>query len=218
MCHTTLFLRAFLRVVVALGVTACGDGVEAPADAAGSGAGATDGSAPDIGGPPDHGAQIGEPCHSERRCVVGAFCEFPEGTCDDASITGICEPMPTDCAMETRNDADAVCGCGGQTWVNDCERRKLGQRRNRAGRCVGANDPCVSHDDCQFAGEYCEPIEAGQDMCGVDGFCRMGLSADICPDVIRPVCGCDGVVYDNMCLAQAAGAGIRGASELCTEE
>jgi hypothetical protein len=38
------------------------------------------------------------------------------------------------------------------------------------------------------------------------GTCQ--LRSPVCPNVIQPVCGCDGNIYGNECLAQAAGVDV----------
>jgi predicted Ser/Thr protein kinase len=42
---------------------------------------------------------------------------------------------------------------------------------------------------------------------GSPGACVLRPSASECPQASQPVCGCDGKVYENMCLARASGTG-----------
>lgn len=56
-------------------------------------------------------------------------------------------------------------------------------------------------------GEYCE--YGGDPTCGGDdsgGYCYPRPTG--CPDIYRPVCGCDRVTYSNECDAHAAGVGV----------
>jgi hypothetical protein len=68
----------------------------------------------------------------------------------------------------------------------------------------GADDSgCGSSQECA-PGEYCafNDGECG----GAPGLCKQ-LGSN-CPDVVDPVCGCDGVSYDNGCLAGVAGVSV----------
>lgn len=72
----------------------------------------------------------------------------------------------------------------------------------------GGGGPCggISGGICEPS-RYCDYIE---DTCGVsdgDGSCEPKPEA--CTDVIEPVCGCDGKVYNNACEAAAAGIDLQ---------
>lgn len=62
---------------------------------------------------------------------------------------------------------------------------------------------CRSDKNCA-GGEYCATAEGS---CGREGVCTP-LPADPCDRVRDPVCGCDGVTYENACFAAAEGESV----------
>ncbi len=72
----------------------------------------------------------------------------------------------------------------------------------REGRSCGARGTSFCN-----AGQFCSWKD--QDICGA--FDAAGLCAyrpQICPQIFKPVCACDGNTYSNSCAAAAAGASV----------
>ncbi|MGI6681772.1 MAG: Kazal-type serine protease inhibitor domain-containing protein [Myxococcota bacterium] len=62
----------------------------------------------------------------------------------------------------------------------------------------GDQNTCGDNEDCP-EGDYCKKTECSD----TEGVCASKPST--CPTLVEPVCGCDGVTYNNACLAGAAG-------------
>lgn len=161
----------------------CTTGRDAGADAA-SDVG-TD-AAPDADGADATPADAAVACDGGADCPPGSYCG--SASCDGP---GMCAPRPEGCP----DVEDPVCGCDGVTYANACEAASAGIRVAAEGACG-----CGSNDDCA-AGSYCAAAS-----CGGPGECT--VRPEFCPRNIDPVCGCDGVTYNNACLAAAAGARV----------
>ena len=58
-----------------------------------------------------------------QMCGEGMFCQFKPDTCGRFDMTGVCVRGPQRCPRVTGPKIE-VCGCNGQTYINDCERQK----------------------------------------------------------------------------------------------
>lgn len=72
-----------------------------------------------------------------------------------------------------------VCGCDGRTYSNACNASVVGVTKWTEGKCeVAAKEDCID---------------------------KTKISRRPCPDVYKPVCGCNGRTYPNACSAEVMG-------------
>jgi hypothetical protein len=150
-------------------------------------------------------------------CGPGNYCE---GICGDS--TGVCLPVPAECAAMPPEDP--VCGCpetgDSVTYMNHCERIMAGAWFEHPGEC-GAVTGCMEGDPENKCGPamFCEGDEGA---CGTSlpGWCAD--RPEMCEMVYEPVCGCNDMTYGNDCERQRAGVWrnhrgeCRGPELLCT--
>jgi hypothetical protein len=65
------------------------------------------------------------------RCDKGLWCDRMPGKCRGADISGKCVKVPRICGKIHR----PVCGCNGQTYGNDCERKRAKVQKKHDRRC-----------------------------------------------------------------------------------
>ena len=85
---------------------------------------------------------------------------------------------------------EPVCGCNGVTYANECKAEAAGVTVYFAGPCPGS--------DC-FDPSYILTTT------GITVNSSTGIISSVCVAEDRPVCGCNGVTYQNACLAEASG-------------
>ena len=144
-------------------------------------------------GPPE------TPCKRNEDCASAEFCAAPAPSL--CGVSGICQLRPVAC-----DDVApvAVCGCDGQTWASDCERRRAGVAAATPAACA-----CSGAEDCTN-GQWCD-----QPSCDAVGTCAPRPTD--CPGVATsPVCGCDGETWSSACHAHAAGTAVGDCAATCT--
>jgi hypothetical protein len=125
-------------------------------------------------------------CQSNADCDASNYCAKGNGDCDGL---GQCQPVPADCVPVW----EPVCGCNGITYANICYAALDRVAVDYDGPCVPPS--CQSNVECTGVG-YC--AKANNDCDGL-GQCQPPPLA--CMPDWDPVCGCDGVTYDNACYA-----------------
>jgi hypothetical protein len=143
-------------------------------------------------------------CFTSDECTAGEYCAFPSGGGCGERTAGMCRVPASACTYNYL----PVCGCDGQTYSNSCV-------ASSAGVSVAYDAPCSQPKrECGDAvgwwcsdGEFCKFEE--EDSCGAYGASGTCTALAVaCPLIYSPVCGCDGLTYDNSCWANAASISV----------
>jgi hypothetical protein len=140
-------------------------------------------------------------CAGDMNCPDGYYCELfscgiPGGT------FGVCLQVPLGCTTEC---VSLVCGCDGNTYCNDCDRRMQRVSLGYVGACIETVSCSSSDPNGCPAGTFCDTSRGPDSGCatGIMGVCRP--VPGWCPDDIPlAVCGCDGVTYPGDCFRMMA--------------
>jgi hypothetical protein len=138
------------------------------------------------------------PCAADGDCLVGkTFCQ--KDHCDAAA--GTCAPVPPLESCPAPTGADRVCGCDHATYASACDAALVAVNVDHRGDCppLPVGRACASQDDCGGAG-YAHLVECLPAACGNPRGACAAVPAG-CTFIKAPVCGCNGVTYENACWA-----------------
>jgi hypothetical protein len=181
------------------------------------------------------GGFMSSPCSNNDQCGGASFCELPGNSCGNVSFVviapqpgaaggssggallpnigpGVCLSTDLKCAAIQ----SPVCGCDGNTYVNDCFRKVAGVSKLSDGKCGTTTVTSTEGSACGvFPGKgtlscgpglFCEQDTKVCSMNGSTGVCH--AVPQQCLSINSPVCGCDNKTYQNDCIRRQSGQSL----------
>jgi Kazal-type serine protease inhibitor domain len=99
---------------------------------------------------------------------------------------------------------DESCPDGASVAALDAPEWLAGIDQADAAAPAGAGSACSTNPQCKDRKQYC--AKAAGD-CKGKGECK--ARPDVCTEIFKPVCGCNGKTFSNECFAAAAGVNVK---------